>query len=59
VHLTYARTKVTPEKKQWQLSAITAKVGDDLQIFVENMPMNRVEPNFHRRTLDALKSLPR
>jgi hypothetical protein len=59
VHLAYARTKVTPEKKQWQLSAITAKVGDDLQIFVENVPMNRVEPNFHRRTLDALKSLPR
>jgi len=58
VHLTYARTKVTPEKKQWQLSAITAKVGNDLQIFISNVQMNRVEPNFHRRTLDALRTLP-
>jgi len=59
VRLTYARTNGAPGKKQWQLNAITAKVGDDLQIFVNNVPMNRVEPNFHRRTLDALKTLPR
>jgi hypothetical protein len=58
-HLTYARTKVAPEKKQWQLSAITAKVGDDLLIFIKNVPMNRVEPKFHRRALDVLKTLPR
>ena len=59
VHLTYARTKVTGEKKQWRLSAITAKVGDELRIFINNVPMNLVEPAFHRRTLDALKSVPR
>jgi hypothetical protein len=57
VHLTYARTKVTGEKKQWQLNAITAKVGDELQIFINNVPMNLVEPTFHRRTLDTLKTV--
>ena len=57
VHLTYARTKVTRERKQWQLSAITAKVGDELQIFIDHVPMNRVDPSFHRRALDALKTL--
>lgn len=56
VHLTYARTKVTPQTKSWQVGAITTKVGAELQIFLNHVPMDRVEPNFHRRALDALRT---
>jgi hypothetical protein len=54
-HLTYARTKVTPEATSWQMSTITTKVGADMQIFLNHVPMDCVEPHFHRRTLDALR----
>jgi hypothetical protein len=56
VHLTFAGAKVTRERKQWQLHAITAKVGDELQVFIDHVPMNRVDPSFHRRALDTLKT---
>jgi hypothetical protein len=56
VRLTYARTKVTPEAKAWQMTATTMKVGAELQIFLNHVPMDRVEPGFHRRMLDAARA---
>jgi hypothetical protein len=56
VHLTYARTKVIPQTRSWQVGAITTKVGADLQIFLNHVPMDCVEPNFHLRALDALRT---
>ena len=49
--------KVTRVEEAVAIDSITAKVGDELQIFIDHVPMNRVDPSFHRRALDALKTL--
>jgi hypothetical protein len=47
VHLTWSRTKVTPDKKQWDLGPITDRITREaVRPFVENVPKSRVHPDF-------------
>lgn len=48
-HLTYARVGMTVEATGWQFPLITLKVGDELKVFIDNVPKDLVDARFFGR----------
>ncbi len=54
--LRYERIHATSDAKNWPLTVVTIHVGRDLQVFVDNVPKERVADDFLVRVQNALDS---
>lgn len=48
VHLTYARLDVSPETKGWQFQRIAEDINRVVQMFLQNVPTNRLGNNWNQ-----------
>lgn len=52
-HITYTRTTVTEEAKQWSFAQIAGSIGRPLRVFIDNVDAEKVIPDFRAQVREA------